>query len=223
MPGKPRSPRKPPNTVTPESAREWLTTRELWDRASQAELDLERSGKPVNHETIWKVICKHAPEEQRSEPKMPLSIREALEHPGYTQLLDIRKRLLVVPALKNLGIMKELTAQASFVAMASALEDLMLHPERIPTSEKRQLTKTFMEMNLRLSGIKEEDAAKGETLTDIAAAEEAERARVLEGIPEQYRELMGQRWDEERMKNLRTRQAIHLTKVNENLGHAKSS
>jgi hypothetical protein len=73
-----------------------------------------------------------------------------------------------------------------------------------------------------LSGIKPEEE-KIETLTDIAAQEEAERSRVLDGIPEPYRELMGQRWDEERMKNLRTRQAIHKNQLNVKMGHAKSS
>jgi rhodanese-related sulfurtransferase len=49
-------------------------------------------------------------------------------------------------------------------------------------------------------------------LVDIAAQEESEREKVLAAIPEMYRDLMGQRWDEERMKNLRTRQAIHISK-----------
>ena len=217
-------PRRPRNKASePESITDWKTTRDLWDRASHAEIELERAGKPVTMETIWGVLKKHAPEDIRHEEKAPQLVKDALAHPAYKQLLDIRKRLLVLPALKDLGLLRDTTGQAAYVALNSALEDLLLHPERIPVSEKRQLARTFMEMNLRLGGIKTEEEAKTpDMLIDIAAQEEQEREKVLSAIPEVYRDLMGQRWDEERMKNLRTRQAIHISKVNEKMSHGKS-
>jgi hypothetical protein len=224
MAGEVRPTRSRGKTPQPESINDWKTTRDLWDRASHAEIELERAGKPVTAENIWKVIRKQAPEEWRKEILPPTEVLDALAHPAYKQLLDIRKRLLVIPALKDLGLLKEVSGQGAYIAINSALEDLLVHPERIPVSEKRQLARTFMEMNLRLGGIKTEEEAKTpEMLVDIAAQEEQEREKVLAAIPEMYRDLMGQRWDEERMKNLRTRQAIHISKVNEKMGHAKSS
>ena len=223
MAGEARPTRSRKQTSQPESTSDWKTTRDLWDRASHAEIELERAGKPVNIESVWKLIKKHAPEDIRYEEKPPQLVKDALAHPAYKQLLDIRKRLLVLPALKDLGLLKDTTGQAAYVALNSALEDLLLHPERIPVSEKRQLARTFMEMNLRLSGIKTEEEAKSpDMLIDIAAQEESEREKVLAAIPEIYRDLMGQRWDEERMKNLRTRQAIHINKANEKMSHGRS-
>lgn len=219
MAGKPRSQSKPPKPPV-ES---WKTTRELWERASSAEVELMRRGRPVNVEALWRMVKKYAPEEMQVETKAPKEFREALEHAGYKQLIDIRKRMIVVPALKDLGLLRELTGQAAYVAALSLMEDVLTNPERIPVSEKRQLAKSLMEMNLRLGGIKQEgEEEKGEgNLMDLAAAEQAERERVLSSVPEPYRELMGQKWDEERLRNLRTRQAIHQQRINEKAGHAK--
>jgi hypothetical protein len=36
-----------------------------------------------------------------------------LAHPGYKQLVDLRKSMLVVPALKELGVLKEVTGRAT--------------------------------------------------------------------------------------------------------------
>ena len=145
-----------------EKAR-WKTIRELWDRASNAEIELERAGKPVTIEAIWTLV------RLNEDQIMPRMVRTALEHPGYKQLVELRKRMLVLPALKDLGALREVTGQASFIALNSALEDLLIHPERISTAEKRQLAKTFMDMNLRLSGIKVDDDKENETGTDTLA------------------------------------------------------
>lgn len=211
------------NTTKPIAleAREWQSVRELWDLASRAEIDLERSGKPVSPDAVWARLRPHAPESLRFEPKMPAEIKDMLAHEGYRQLLDLRKRMLVIPVLKEYGLLQELTGQMSYLAMISLMEDLLVRPGSIPVNEKRQLAKTFLDVNLQLKGLTpvEDDNV---TLGDIAAEEQRERDNALAAIPEPYRELMGKRWDEERLKSLRTRQALHTSEVNKQMGHGKA-
>lgn len=213
------------NTKKPivDEPRGWLSVRELWDLASRAEIDLERAGKPVTPEVLWARIKPEAPAAYRFEDKMPADIKAMLAHAGYAQLLDIRKRMVVLPVLKEYGLLQDLTSQMSYLALASIMEDLMLHPETIPVNERRQLAKTFLDVSLQLKGLSpaEEEKAVG-SLSDIASEEQRDRDSALSAIPEAYRELMGKKWDEERLKSLRTRQALHTIETNKMSGHGKA-
>jgi hypothetical protein len=140
-----------------KNLKQWKTVRELWDIASSAEVELERAGKKVTLQEVWNTIKQFAPDDLQGELEssfVPKWVVEALDHPGYRQLVDLRKRMIVLPMLKELGVMRELTGQGAMLALSSALEDLLLRPEKISTSEKRQLAKTFTEMNIRLKGAK---------------------------------------------------------------------
>jgi len=201
----------------------WNNIRELWDWASSAEMEIERSGHKVTIKEIWRLIRSEGPNECKEMETPPAWVLDALAQEGYRQLVDIRKRMLVLPAIKDLGIIKELCGQAAYMAINSAMEDLIRHPERIPTKEKRQLASTFSTMFQKIA--KPEDA-KGETATettgDTAADEMRRMEEALANIPEEYQEQMREVWRTERAKQLRGNLALHLVEDNRELGHAKA-
>jgi hypothetical protein len=202
---------------------QWRTTRQLWAWAASAEIDLERKGQKVTFAAIWKLIAKHAPDEQQQLPEIPPDVKEALTHPGYRQLVEIKKSMLVIPALKDLGVLRELTAQGAYLAMTSALEQLVANPESIPVAEKRQLARTFMDMNMRIGKPADEKPETGTgSIADVAAEEQEQRDKALALVPAPYRERMAQVYDEERAKALRTRSALHIVQMNEKESHAKT-
>jgi hypothetical protein len=222
-----------PRKARPKAAREerpvaktpfrWNNIRELWDWASSAEMEIERSGRKVTIKEIWRLIRDEGPEECKVLDMPPEWALDALKQDGYRQLVDIRKRMLVLPAIKDLGIIKELCGQAAYMALNSAMEDLIRHPERIETKEKRQLANTFATMYQKIAKPEE---PKGETATettgDAAADEMGRMEAALANIPEEYQEQMREVWRTERAKQLRSGLALHLVEDNRELGHAKA-
>jgi hypothetical protein len=186
-------------TAKPVSA--FMLMRETCDRATRVQVMLEQQGEKPTPEAIWAVMA-------GEETPMPHYFNIALETDSYHTLLDIRRRTAVIPALEHLGIIRELSAKGAYMAMVSALEDLATNPDKIPIGEKRQLAKTFMEMNMRLRGEGNNDNA----ILTIAMEEEDQMEQVLARVPAEYRDDLRPKWKEERMKQLDDRKRVHIVK-----------
>lgn len=201
---------KRPGMTDGERIDAFALMRQTWHEASQAQLALEEQGRPTTPADVWKALGNEEP-----PPRVFLS---ALESESYSQLLDIRRRTLVIPDLEKIGVLRGLAAKGAYMALTSALEDLATMPGRISVSEKRQVAKTFMEMNLRLKGVDE----VADVLLDSALDEEKQMEEALKLIPEEMQPRMRQIYKEERIKALRDRSSLHLIREAEDLGHANT-
>jgi hypothetical protein len=203
--------------------REWAGVREIWDLASRRAIELELSGRKVTVEALWVYLQPFGPEEYRESPDPPEMFRDALKATPYLELVDLRKRMRVIPVLKDLQAIRDLADKVAYLSMLSALEEILLHPEKVSLKEKRQLAKTALDMGIRLKGLAPagENPEEG-SLSDAALDEQRAKDKALAAIPEALRDKMSAIWDEERAKSLRTRHAFNVVSINEKVGHAKT-
>ena len=184
--------------------------RQTWHEASLVQLGLEQQGRPTTPQDLWR--------EMGNEPPVPRMFVTALESESYSQLLDIRRRTLVVPHLEELGLVSELASKGAYMAMTLLLEDLATIPHRISVSEKRQTVKVLSELHEKLKG---KEGVSNPVLS-TAIEEEQQMEAALAQVPEAYRDHMREVWKEERIRELRKTHAMHIVKEVEGLGNANT-
>ena len=186
--------------------------RDIWDRASRAQVDLERLGDTATPEAIWKQMgC------MESEP-IPRTFLQAIKDESYLKLVQLRRSMSVLPDVQNLSILRDLAGKGAQLAATAALEDLILSPHKVATRDKVALTKTLSDL---YKSIDPNAAESADGLTRAALDEEQEMKQALSLIPELLRPRMEAIWLEERAKHLRNERTLTVVKMNLGATHAK--
>lgn len=184
--------------------------RDIWDRASRSQVDLERLGETATPEAIWKQMgCTDA------EP-IPRTFFQAIKDESYLKLVQLRRQMSVLPDVKSLVAIRGLAAQGLQLATTGAVEDLILHPEKVSTKDKVGLAKILLEVHRSIDPA----AEKADGLTKAALDEEQEMQAALANIPELLRPKFEAIWMEERAKHLRNERTLTLVNMNLKGGHA---
>jgi hypothetical protein len=172
---------------------------EFWKAAAEAQVELEREGLKVTKNSIWSRT------RLEDDPtNIPQWAETALEGEEYRRLVELKKRLLVVPELKNISALKQLAGQGFETALLGMVSDLVERPDTVPTAVKLQVAKGLGELYAKMkdSESEEEKSLSSSSLGAISLQEERQMRDALELIPESYRAHFEQEWKVERKRTL---------------------